>query len=97
MSWQDFQGGTGEGRAVLFGSDDSGLLWFFDDQNWELLVKVIDGCPVNGNVWVFFAATTDVQFDVRVRDTESGRSESWSNPQNHPADAVTDTGAFPCS
>jgi hypothetical protein len=26
------------------GTDDSALFWFFEESNWEMLVKVLDGC-----------------------------------------------------
>lgn len=60
-----------------------------------------DACAVNGHFWLFFAATTDVEFELRV----FGRGpnlinpllrKTYVNPQGHRADAVTDTAAFPC-
>ena len=47
VAWEDFSGVTGPGRTLPFGSDDSGLFWFFNSTNWELLVKVLDGCDIN--------------------------------------------------
>ena len=82
------------GRVVPFGSDDSGLFYFFNPDNWELLVKVLDGCGVNGHWWVFFAATTNVEFELRVTDTSTGEVVPYANPLGHRADAVTDTAAF---
>jgi hypothetical protein len=73
----------------------SGELSFFSPDNLELLVKVLDGCALNDSFWVFFAATTDVEFDLTVTDTLTGDAKIYSNPQGNPADAVTDTGAFP--
>ncbi len=85
-----------EGRAqvVPVDSDDSGLLWFFDSDNWEMLVKVLDGCEFNDRFWVFGAATTDVGFDLRVTDTETGVARTWRNQQGNAAAAITDTDAF---
>ena len=60
----------------------------------ELLIKVLDGCGVNNRYWVFFAATTDQKFTVRVTDTETEEQVEYTNPLKHPADAVTDTAAF---
>ena len=34
-------------------STDSGLFTFFDGENWEVLVKVLNGCEMNGHWWVF--------------------------------------------
>lgn len=75
-------------------TDTSGELSFFSPDNLELLVKVIDGCEVNDRFWVFFAATTDVEFDVTVTDTLTGEARTYTNPQGAAADAVTDTDAF---
>ncbi len=48
------------GTMVPGATNESGLFWFFDDDNWEMLVKVLDGCGTNGHFWVFLAAATDV-------------------------------------
>lgn len=91
--WQTRNGSLGAGR-VVYRSSDSGLLWFFDPDNWELLVKVLDGCGTNGHYWVFFAGTTNVAFDLEVLDTLTGKSKRYHNPLDHDADAVNDTSAF---
>ena len=93
IDWTDFQGNRGTGKAVPF-SDDSGLAYFFDRGNIELLIKVLDGCGVNGHFWVFFAATTDVAFNVEVIDTATGAIKTYSNALRQRADAVADTSAF---
>jgi hypothetical protein len=59
-----------------------------------MLIKVLNGCPVNDSYWVFFAATTNVEFVVTVVDTQSGRAKQYLNPLDHVANAVTDTSAF---
>lgn len=90
-------GGTaGAGRVVPVGSDDSGLFWFFDPANWEMLVKVLDGCAVNGHRWVFAAATTNVAFSLRARDEVTGTAWRFDHAGGEPAPAITDTAAFPC-
>ncbi len=94
VEWRDFDGQTGVGRVVPAGSSDSGLFWFFSPDNWEMLVKVLDGCDVNGRVWVFAAATTNVEHTLRVTDAASGEERSYFNPLGTSADAITDTGAF---
>ncbi len=94
VSWRTGAGNQGPGHAVPFGSDDSGLLWFFNPSNWEMLIKVLDGCPVNERYWVFFAAVTNVEFTLTVTDTTSGVTRIYLNPLGQSADSVTDTGAF---
>ncbi|HSN85959.1 MAG TPA: hypothetical protein VL025_04335, partial [Thermoanaerobaculia bacterium] len=44
--------GAAESRPL---TNDTGLLWFFDSANVELVVKVLEGCEVNDHFW-FFAA-----------------------------------------
>jgi hypothetical protein len=85
---------SGSARLVPVDSADSGLFWFFKEENWELLVKVLDGCALNGHFWVFSAATTNVEYELRVRDTWTGANKVYRNPQGVLAAAVTDTSAF---
>ncbi len=94
VAWDDFSGGHGAGRVVPVASDDAGLFWFFSPDNWELLVKVLDGCALNDRFWVFSAATTDVGYTLTVTDTATDRTWSSSNPPGRAAPAVTDTVAF---
>ncbi len=96
VEWRDFQGGTGRGQA-LPRTVDSGLFWFFSANNLELLVKVLDGCGVNGRFWVFAAATTDVEYRLRVTDTANGRAREYPNSLGVAAPADTDVDAFPCA
>ncbi len=92
--WTDPRGTSGAGRTVPCNSDGSGLFWFFEPSNWELMVKVIDGCGLNGRFWVFAAATTDVGYRLTVEDTRTGERAVYENPVGRRAPAVTDTGAL---
>ncbi len=94
VEWETREGTTGEGAVVSGGSDDSGLFWFFNESNWEMLVKVLDACSFNGRFWVFAAATTDVQYELRVTDLFTGDQVEYSNPLGNAAAAITDTEAF---
>ena len=73
----------------------SALLYFFDRNNVEVLIKVLDGCGVNGHRWVFVAPVTDLAFNLHV---ESPAGERWihRNRLGQTADAAGDTSAFPC-
>jgi hypothetical protein len=94
VQWTDFQGNTGPGNVVPNGSPDSGLMWFFGPDNWEMLVKVLNGCPVNNHYWVFAALTTNVQYTIQVTDTSTGEVKTYTNPLGNPSPAITDTAAF---
>jgi plastocyanin len=88
--------GSGSGTTVPLATiPDSGLFYFFDAGNIEMLIKVLNACSAPFNhYWVFFAATTNVQFTVTVIDTTSGAVQTYFNPLNQPAAAVQDTSAF---
>ena len=77
-------------------ADRSGLLYFFDRDNVEVLVKVLDGCGVNGHRWVFVAPVTDLAFNLVV---ESPSGERWTHASGlgRTADAASDVTAFPCT
>jgi hypothetical protein len=94
VSWKDFQGNTGPGAVVPGAAADSGLFWFFGPSNWELLVKVLDGCAVNGHHWVFAAATTTVEYVLTVTDTSTGEVATWRNPLGKASPAITATEAL---
>lgn len=98
VDWATADGGTGAAATVADGtSADSALMWFFQPENWEILVKVLDGCAVNGHVWVFAAAATNVEWTLRVTDTATNRVETWTNPLGVRSPALTATAAFACS
>ncbi len=84
----------GPGRTVRARTDDSGLFWFFTGDNWEMLVKVLDGCAYNGHHWVYAASATTVGLELTVRDAENGESKTWFKEAGEPAPAIVDAGAF---
>ncbi|MYH24272.1 MAG: PKD domain-containing protein [Holophagales bacterium] len=95
VGWRDGAGGAGAGRVVHAGTNDSGLFSFFDHSNWEVLIKVLDGCAANGHVWVFGGSTTDLGYVIRVTDTATGVVKEYRNEPGSPAAAITDVAAFP--
>lgn len=97
LTWEDHRGDLGEGHRVPNNSDTSALLWFFEPDNWEMLIKVIDGCSFNGHHWVFVAATTDVAYTLTVTDTLLGTERVYANPLGVASPAITDTVALPCN
>ncbi len=71
----------GAGTAVAVDiSDESGLFWFFESGNIELVVKVLDGRAINGSYWVFFGALSDVEYWITVRDAETDERRTYHNP-----------------
>ncbi|MCP4661928.1 MAG: hypothetical protein GY856_41525 [bacterium] len=94
LSWRDFDGISGVGHPVDVRSDNAGLFWFFSPENWEILVKVLDGCGINQRFWIFAAATTNVEFTLTAVDLASGAEQTYSNPLGNTADTIIDTDAF---
>ncbi|NJL27014.1 MAG: hypothetical protein HC897_03585 [Thermoanaerobaculia bacterium] len=93
--WRDFQGESGPGRVVPgLDSTDSGLFWFFQPANYEFLVKVLDGCGVNGHFWVLAAATTNVEYTLTVADTTTGIAAIYSNALGRSSPAIIDVEAL---
>ncbi|HEX7180570.1 MAG TPA: hypothetical protein VF756_01915 [Thermoanaerobaculia bacterium] len=92
-TWRDFQGNTGIGHAHPL-TDDAGALWFFDSDNLELAVKVLDGRANNGHFWVFYGSLTNVEFTLTVTDTVTGHQKTYTNPLRRFA-SVGDTRALP--
>jgi plastocyanin len=80
--------------AVPF-TERAGMFFFFNENNIEMLIKVLNACvePFN-RWWVFYAATTNVEFQVTVVDTERSRVKRYANPQGLAAPPVQDTDAF---
>ena len=75
---------TGEhGRASVvpeLGTDDTSMFWFFDDQNLELAVKLLDGRAISGSHWVYYGALSDVAYWVSSTDVDTGRTITYGNP-----------------
>ncbi|MEM8959953.1 MAG: trypsin-like peptidase domain-containing protein [Acidobacteriota bacterium] len=94
VTYSDFDGNVDAAQVANAGTSDSGLFWFFQPDNWELLVKVLDGCGVNGNYWVFAAGTTNVGWLLEITDLDNGTRWTGTNPLGQPAPAITDTNAF---
>ena len=94
-TWRSAEGEVQPARVAHAGTNDSGLLWFHDAENWEVLVKVLDGCSINGADWVFAASATDLGFDLEITDTVTGEVRRYAMSAGSPAPALTDADAFP--
>ncbi|MDE2923306.1 MAG: hypothetical protein OYL92_17495 [Acidobacteriota bacterium] len=89
-------GEIGEGKAGIWASSESGLLWFFNRDNAEVLVKVLDGCHLNGHRWVYVAPVTDLAFNLYVQSPD-GTNWSHHNRLGETAASRSDNFAFPCN
>ncbi len=82
------------GEPAWMTTSDSGNFWFFNPQNLELQLAVLDGCAINQHVWVKFAATTNVEFEITVTHVATGERRIYSNPLGRAAPAQFDIHAF---
>ncbi|MXW01235.1 MAG: hypothetical protein F4X59_06810 [Holophagales bacterium] len=95
LEWTKSDGEAGTARVARPRTTDSGLFYFFSYNNWEVLLKVLDGCTVNQHHWVYAASATDLGLRLVVRDTVSDQEKVWTKEPGSPAPAITDAGAFP--
>lgn len=93
-SWWTADGETGSASVVHAGTNETGLFWFFEPSNWEVLIKVLDGAGLNAHVWVYGASTTDVGYVISVTDTVTEVVREYRNEPGHAAPAITDAAAF---
>ena len=75
-------------------SEQSAILYFFNENNAEVLIKVLQ--PPSGNCgrWVFVAPVTDLAFNIEVRPPDGGSPWTYGNPLGRTAAAVSDLKAF---
>lgn len=92
------QSSTGLGTPVRSGSRDTGIFWFYDGGNWEAMIKVLNGCSINGHWWVFIGGLTDRGYTISIADVVSPTTpiRNYLNADGSRAEAVADTEAFPC-
>ena len=90
-------GGQPHSAQAVQLTPDTGYFWFFDQNNVEVTVKVLNGCGVNQHYWVFLSGMTNVEVTMQVTDTATGQTKTYTNPLNRVFRTVLDTGAFTCS
>lgn len=95
LFWETDDNRSGPGWFVPQGRD-SATVWFFNKGNTELLVKVLNGCGINGNFWVFVAGLTNAAVNLEVLDTFTNDLREYSTEGGEPFGPVLDTRAFPC-
>jgi hypothetical protein len=73
-----------------------GAFSFFDPQNLEIVVKVLEACSINNSYWVFVSGLTDLRVELTVIDTHTSRAAVYQHGGATPFEPVADTRAFPC-
>jgi len=93
-TWKARDGRMGQAAVLPIPAADSGLFWFLEPDNAELLVKAHDGCAENGRRWIFIGPATNFQYLLTVTDTRTGKVRVYFNPLGGSPRAVTDDDAF---
>jgi hypothetical protein len=93
VTWTKPDGSSGAGQAIAL-TGDTGYFWFFSANNIEMVIKVVDGRPLNSRFWVFAGGLTNVQAVINVTDTQTGAVRSYTNPQGVAFAPIQDTSAF---
>lgn len=71
-------GTTGTAQAIQ-STVDSGYFWFFNSNNPELGVKIVDGRPVNGSFWIYWGGLTNLEYTLTVTDVTTNTTEVYHN------------------
>lgn len=104
LTWQDvadnpytLSGGplSGAGDVVYTLGESTGGFAFADPGTVEVMLKVLDGTPINGRWWVFATGVTNVATVLTITDTTTQAQKVYVNPQGTVFQPIQDTNAFP--
>jgi hypothetical protein len=77
VDWRNqFNGTSGRGGAIR-SSDATGLVYFTDKSNIELVVKMLD---FGGPVKLFYGALSDLEYTLHVTEMATGETKDYFNP-----------------
>lgn len=94
VDWRSqYDGSEGVGTMRQL-TDESAVATFFDEENVELVFKLLDGRGLNEHFWVFYGALSDVEYTLSVTDRETGEFREYRNPPGEIC-GRGDTMAFP--
>jgi len=88
--WTTATGSSGYGKPMAL-TDDTGYFWFFDADNVEVVLKVLDACGFADRFWVFAGGLTNVGVELVVRDTVAEVEKRYSNDVDQPFQPIQDT------
>lgn len=77
VDWRNqFNGASGRGGAIG-SSEETGMIYFTDRGNIELVVKLLD---FGGPVKLFYGALSDLEYTLRVTEMATGTTKTYFNP-----------------
>lgn len=94
LTFRDLQGNLRHPMAQPL-TEDTGVFTFFDEDNIEVVVKVLDACvdPFQ-HFWVFAAGLTNLEVTMEVTDFLTGEFNTYDNEAGTPFELISDTSAF---
>lgn len=95
MCWQTPSGVETDALDFELAARDSGLLYFLERDNAEVLLKVLDFCWLNDHQWVFVAPVTELAYRLSI--SGPGATRDFSNTAGRTADSQIHKAAFPCA
>lgn len=96
VDWRSqYDGSEGVGTMRQL-TDESAVATFFDEENVELVFKLLDGSGINRHFWVFYGALSDVEYTLYATDRETGEFREYRNPPGEIC-GRGDTMAFPAA
>lgn len=95
IRWRDGGGNLTLANVVPgVGTLDSKLFYFIDPNNWEFLVKTVNGCGLNSRWWFFVSASTEQFYRLVVFDHLRGIQRIYYGYGDPNQPAITDTSAI---
>jgi plastocyanin len=83
-----------DAKRVALPETPGAALFFSPGEDEPLLLKVTDGCDANGHFGIDLASALDAGVTVKVRDTRTGRTWVYANPDGAAPGTMRDAEAF---
>jgi hypothetical protein len=92
IDWTTPFGNSGPAKMHRI-SPDAAYGTFFNDNNAEVFIKVLDACSFNpyNDFWVFSTHLSNVEYTITVTDTQTNQVRTTFNPQGYIAPAILAT------
>lgn len=93
---------SGPAQVMSFGgeraeSDQSVFMWFFNGENFEIGIKMVNACtPPFNKFWAFVSGLTNQGFTITIEDTQTGATWTHSNTLGQLPLTRGDNAAFNC-
>ena len=94
VTFQETPTGFSQDAHAVQITDQSGNFWFFDPNNVEVVVKILNGCAGFASFWFFAAGLTDLGVTIEVRDLVTNTRRNYSSTFGEPFQPIQDTSAF---